>query len=233
MHFSSPLWGRWHKQRLAAGWQWGKVEAEQALHSQAVKVTGNWADKGSGCGILPLWHPCALRFSLPLCAYGCVTLTHFISFAWSLGVSAASGDLLVWVCSAVFGPNSAACRWDVRFKGANFVHPRSSNMNLLWGINFWGILSGWLCWSSSRVLWLEHATRGWDGLQNRERHLTKNVCDFLCKRGFLTEIPNLSLQNYCCHREETALNSAAAFAPCKGARIHHLFPPDQWQLLLW
>lgn len=155
MHISSLLWGRWHKQRLAAGWWWGKVEAEQAVNSQGGKVTQSWADRGWGCSsILPTASLCSLFLPAIVCIWPCdIDTPHFF---WSkpeclLGVSAVSGDLLVWVYSVLLALLNSflVSLWqclaliqqltgETRGSREQFwciSNTCSSNMDLLWGLN--------------------------------------------------------------------------------------------------
>lgn len=73
------MWGRQHKQRVAAGWWWEKVEAEKAANSQRWKPT-----RAGDAPASSLWHLYYLHFSLLLYVYGYGTLLHPTSFAQNL-----------------------------------------------------------------------------------------------------------------------------------------------------
>lgn len=107
---------------------------------------------------------------------------------------------------SVFGPNSAAHRWDARCKGAVLMHLD----HVLW-ICFGGWTLGNPFWVAALKLWQRHeAGAHRKELQNftapgKAAH--KKLMCLLLNRGSQAGIPSLSLQSYCHHRKKAVLNS--------------------------
>lgn len=248
MHISSLLWGRWHKQRLAAGWWWGKVEA---VNSQGGKMTQSWVDKGWGCSsVFPMASLCSLFLPAIVCIWlRDIGTPHFFcpKLEPLLGVAAAGGDLLVGAYSALLGllNLSMVSLYQYSALTQQLTGETQGVREQFWcisttcfgfalGVEHWGILSGWLHWSYGRGMRLEHITRNCKTLRHQERLLTKSSC--VCR---LTEALRQGSPAWVCRATAVTekklcwTQAVAAEAPDLGAQIHHHFS-QYWQpLLLW
>lgn len=221
MHISSLLWGRWNKQILAAGWWWGKMEAEEAVNSQGGKVTQSWADKGWICGsVLPMASLCSLFLPAIVCIWLCdINTPHFCCPKPEslLGVSAASGDSLVWAYSTLTGLlNSFMVSL---YQYLSLIQQLTGET---WGLRgqLWCSSTTWICfgdwtlanpfWMVESKLWQRHEA---GACHKKLQYFTgpgkaphKNWVWLLPNRESQAGFSSLILQNYCCHREEAVLS---------------------------
>lgn len=171
-------------------------------------------------GWVPAWCVCGQRGSAGVGVLSPVGATEFF-YGFSL---------------SLFGHNSAAHRWDTRFKGAVLMHLNHTLLKhgFVLGIEHREILSGWLPWSCGRDMRLEHVTRSCNTLWDQERLLTKSRCDFC-----LTETLRQGSPAWVCRatavteRKLCWTRAVAAEAPDLGAQIHHLFSQYCQPLFLW